>query len=169
MVKREEYEANVNVEPQTVEQEIEAAATFVEIEVNDSQNDLPNDSAEYAAEPIPSLADEQSATEPATPFDFVNSLVGTVIGKYKLTLKDWGKYASIYYRSCAICGFVFDDNHNVTAVKFMGTTLESRKSVTEHKIESLKDLLDIKDSVLRQIEFVNWWWNNPQATGGGAT
>jgi hypothetical protein len=169
VIGREEYEANV-VATQAVEPEIETAATLAEIEVNDRQSDLPNDSAEYAAEPIPPRAGEQSATETETaaPFDFVKSSVGEIIGKYKLTFKEWKKYASVYYRSAAIIGFVFDESHNITAVRFMGTTLETRKAVTEHKIENPSDLSGIMGFIRRQIEFVNWWWDNPQATSGGA-
>jgi hypothetical protein len=167
MIKREEYEANAAKESVTFCEmhkpdgchecpnryvcencdTKEAAVTFAEVEVNDCQNDLP--------------------TETVTPFDFVKFTVGGVVGKYKLTFKDWKTYASVYYRSAAIIGFVFDESHNITAVRFMGTTLETRKAVIEHKIENPSDLSGIMGFIRRQIEFINWWWDNPQATSGG--
>jgi hypothetical protein len=128
MIKREEYEANINTAPA-------ASAPTVEAD----------------------------APEITSPLDFVKSVVADVIGKYKLTFKDWTKYASVTYRSVMIIGFTFDDSKNITAVKFMGTTLETRKTVTEHKIETAADLHKVSAEIIRQIEFANYWWNIPKA------
>ena len=167
MIKREEYEANQpNAEQaQNITVETETVETFAEIEVSETPITA---EPEYQAEPIPPRSTEQTvAAAEISPFDFVKASAEPVAGRHKVTVKDWTKYASVYYRSCAICGLVFDENRNVTAVKFMGTTLESRKTITEHKIEKPSDLLDIKAFILLQIEFVNSWWNDSQAVKCG--
>lgn len=168
MVKRGEYEANmpgngqIQLGMEPVASTEEPAATFAEIEVTSGQPD--GAKPEYSPEPIPARPIVEAVSGPevtsiVNPFDFVKSAVEAVVGRYKLTYKEWKKYGSIYYRSCAICGFNLDDNGNVTAVKFMGTTLESRKTVTEREVKAAADWEYIRDSVLRQIAFVNEWWN----------
>ena len=181
MVKRKEYEANVAQEVAAVEttesnEIIEAVKdetdpavtlTFCEMHKPSGCHECPNRHiCEKCANEFQETAVAKT-TEIVAPLDFVQSIVGETIGKYKLTFKDWKTYASVYYRSAAICGFVFDEKKNITAVKFMGTAHETRKTITEIKIESQSDLDKIKDFILRQIEFVNWWWNNPTIKTGG--
>ncbi len=164
MIKRGEYEANMpdngqarldDMEPATSVEE--PAATFAEIEIG---SELPaSPEPEYTPEPIPARPASKEATTIENPFDFVKNAVSEATGRYKLTYKVWKNYGSIYYRSCAICGFVLDNNGNVAAARFMGTTLESRKTVTEREVKAETDWQYITETVLRQISFVNEWWN----------
>lgn len=63
----------------------------------------------------------------------------------------------INYRNCMVCSLVFDDSHAVTAVKFMGATLESRKKATAYEV---KDLNEYAGMITEQVEFIDWWWLN---------
>lgn len=167
MVKRGEYEANMPAggqiqlgEMEPVASVEEPAATFAEIEIAGDQHSVTE--PEYTAEPIPARPAVEAASNTDTtekPFDFIKAAVESVAGRYKLTYKEWKKYGSVYYRSCAICGFVLDDDGNITAARFMGTTLETRKTVTEREVKTSADWEYIKEAVRRQIEFVNEWWN----------
>lgn len=163
MVKRGEYEANmpgngqIQLGMDPVASTEEPAATFAEIEVTSGQPSGPE--PEYTAEPIPAKTSGNDTPAVEKPLDFIKAAVEVVVGRYKLTYKEWKKYGSVYYRSCAICGFVLDDSGNVTAARFMGTTLETRKTVTEREVKAAADWEYIRDSVLRQIAFVNEWWN----------
>ena len=63
----------------------------------------------------------------------------------------------INYRNCMVCSLVFDESHAVTAVKFMGATLESRKKATAYEA---KDLSEYASMISEQVEFIDWWWRN---------
>lgn len=157
MVKRGEYEANMPADGQGQLgiDFSDNSATFAEIEIPSGAT--VSAEPEYAPEPIPARPAFKTSTV-ENPFDFVKAAVADFTGRYKLTYKVWKKYGSIYYRSCAICGFVLDDDGNVTAARFMGTTLESRKAVTEVTVASSDDWQEVTESVLAQISFVNEWW-----------
>ncbi len=153
MVKRGEYEANMPADGQGQLgiDFSDTSATFAEIEIPASVE------PEAAPEPIPARPTVKTSTV-ENPFDFVKAAVADFTGRYKLTYKVWKKYGSIYYRSCAICGFFYDESGNVTAARFMGTTLESRKTFTEVTVASSGDWQEVTESVLNQIRFVNEWW-----------
>jgi hypothetical protein len=158
MVKRGEYEANVSDEFRQGQLRLdfsEVSEPFSEIEIASAQKS--DAQPEYLPEPIPARMESKTITV-EDPFDYVKSSVSEYLGRHKLTHKEWKNYASIYYRSCAVCGFVLDDNGNVAAARFMGTTFETRKTVTEFAVKTFDDWNKITESVLSQIRFVNEWW-----------
>lgn len=63
----------------------------------------------------------------------------------------------INYRNCMVCALVFDDDHVVTAIKFMGTTVESRK---KSELCEVKDLSEYADKISEQVVFIDQWWAN---------
>ncbi len=164
MIKRAEYEANMPDDSQAMLEEMDNASpveetttdTFAVIEIASDATDSVE--PEYSPEPVP----ERPATAPApaveNPFSFVKAAVESATGRYKLSYKVWKKYGSVYYRSCAVCGFALDDNGKVLAARFMGTTLESRKEVSVIWINSPEDWNLVTESVIAQIQFVNEWW-----------
>lgn len=56
-----------------------------------------------------------------------------------------------------VCALVFDDDHVVTAIKFMGTTVESRK---KSELCEVKDLSEYADKISEQVVFIDQWWAN---------
>lgn len=75
----------------------------------------------------------------------------------KVKLQVTKRAVLINYRNCMVCSLVFDDSHAVTAVKFMGATLESRKKATVYEA---KDLSEYAALISEQVEFIDWWWCN---------
>lgn len=164
MVKREEYEANITVAGATeTEEQIEAGKDKVDTDIKTTKSTKSNEKIEIIndkTDETNTITTESRDAEIRNLLDFVKSIVEKV-SKRKFTFKDWKTYASVYYRGAMICGFELDENKIVTSVKFMGTTHETRKTVNEIKIESQSDFDKIKDLILSQIEFINWWCDNP--------
>ena len=76
-------------------------------------------------------------------------------GKVKMQTVKHG--VLINYRNCMVCALVFDDDHVVTAIKFMGTTVESRKKSV---LCEAKDLSEYADKISEQVVFIDQWWAN---------
>ena len=87
----------------------------------------------------------------------------------KMYLQDFKKCALINYRNCAVCSLVFDENGAITAVRFMGTTVETRKKLSTYNIASLDELSAYKDKIVEQIKFIDWWYMQTPKTSAKAS
>lgn len=85
----------------------------------------------------------------------VSGMDGRDDGKVKMQTVKHG--VLINYRNCMVCALVFDDDHVVTAIKFMGTTVESRKKSV---LCEAKDLSEYADKISEQVVFIDQWWAN---------
>lgn len=85
----------------------------------------------------------------------VSGMDGRDDGKVKMQTVKHG--VLINYRNCMVCALVFDDDHVVTAIKFMGTTVESRK---KSELCEVKDLSEYADKISEQVVFIDQWWAN---------
>lgn len=100
---------------------------------------------------------------PSKPEDVALSVVKCIVSgmdgrddaKVKLQTVKHG--VLINYRNCMVCALVFDDNRTVTAIKFMGTTVESRKKSV---LCEVKDLSEYADKISEQVVFIDQWWEN---------
>ena len=85
----------------------------------------------------------------------VSGMGGRDDGKVKMQIVKHG--VLINYRNCMVCALVFGDDHVVAAVKFMGTTVESRKKSV---LCEAKDLSEYADKISEQVVFIDQWWTN---------
>lgn len=98
---------------------------------------------------------------PSKPEDIALSVVKCIVsgmdgrddGKVKMQTVKHG--VLINYRNCMVCALVFDDAHVVTAIKFMGTTIEGRKKSV---LCEAKDLSEYEDKIAEQVVFIDQWW-----------
>lgn len=152
VISRSEYEENVKAEAEVEEVKSEAIvpAGFWDIDAA---------TAELAERDRLNSVD----TTQSKPEDIALSVVKCIVsgmdgrddGKVKMQTVKHG--VLINYRNCMVCALVFDDDHVVTAVKFMGTTVESRKKSV---LCEAKDLSEYADKISEQVVFIDQWWAN---------
>lgn len=110
-------------------------------------------------------ADEKPSEEHSSPEDFyeiVKEIVAETGSKHyqKMYLQTCKKCASINYRNCTVCSLLFNKQGDVSEVKFMGTTADTRKKMSIYKLEHLSDLSAYKDKIAEQIEYIDLWYLN---------
>lgn len=66
----------------------------------------------------------------------------------------------VNYRNCMVCSLVFDDERTVAAIRFMGTTLDTRKQAT---VCEPADLRTYSDKIAEQVDFIDRWYAMPKA------
>lgn len=148
VISRSEYEENVKVEETKTEAIVPAGfwdidAAITELAERDRLNSVdmtlskPEDIALSVVKRI------------------VSGMDGRDDGKVKMQTVKHG--VLINYRNCMVCALVFDDDHVVTAIKFMGTTVESRK---KSELCEVKDLSEYADKISEQVVFIDQWWAN---------
>lgn len=95
-----------------------------------------------------------------TALDTVKAIVAGLGGKHakKVRLQETKKGTQIRYRNCTVCALVFDAEHTLTGIRFMGTTLET---VNEATICEPVSLSIYADKIIEQVAFIDWWWANP--------
>jgi len=151
-VSRAEYEAN------TAETEVvETEATVAEIETTCTALAVPfNLEALFTGTPSEG---ETSAEKPEdVALTAVKGIVsGMGLDEAKVKLQVLKHSVLVNYRNCMVCSLVFDENRAVTAIRFMGTTLETRKKVT---VCEPVDLRSYTDRISEQVTFIDWWWLN---------
>lgn len=87
----------------------------------------------------------------------------------KMYLQDFKKCALINYRNCAVCSLVFDESGAITAVRFMGTTVETRKKLSTYNIACLDELSAYENKIIEQINFIDWWYTQTAKTSAKAS
>ncbi len=110
-------------------------------------------------------SDEKTSEEHASPKDFfeiVKGIVSETGSKHyqKMYLQICKKCATIDYRNFMVCSLLFNKQGDVSEVKFMGTTADTRKKMLIYKLESLGDLLAYKGKIAEQIEYIDSWYLN---------
>jgi hypothetical protein len=150
VISRAEYEENVKAEVEEVKSEAIVPAGFWNLDAA-----------------ITELAERDRLNSvdmtPSKPEDVALSVVKRIVsgmdgrddGKVKMQTVKHG--VLINYRNCMVCALVFDDDHVVTAIKFMGTTVESRK---KSELCEVKDLSEYADKISEQVVFIDQWWAN---------
>lgn len=94
-----------------------------------------------------------------TALDTVKAIVAGLGGKHakKVRLQETKKGTQIRYRNCTVCALVFDAEHTLTGIRFMGTTLET---VNEATICEPVSLSTYRDMIVEQVAFIDWQWAN---------
>ncbi|MDR1572379.1 MAG: type I restriction enzyme HsdR N-terminal domain-containing protein [Clostridiales Family XIII bacterium] len=87
--------------------------------------------------------------------------------RYKLRLNKCKGFSAAYYRNCHLVSFVTNDAGDVVAIRVMGTTLQTRKSKSTYSIMGLDELANYSDVLYKHLEFINWWYLNPESETGG--
>ncbi|GHU56989.1 hypothetical protein AGMMS49975_21510 [Clostridia bacterium] len=155
-ISRTEYEANqpAEVEAITVEQTVIDTALF---------------ESASTAEVVETVAATEATREQGevetVAFDFVKSVIESTGSQYvnKMYLQNSKKCALINYRNCMVCSLVFDKENTVTAIRFMGATIETRKKASMFDFVGLDSLSEYKDAIVKQVEFIDWWYQNPKS------
>ena len=100
---------------------------------------------------VPSI--EESA------LDSVKAMMAGMDGKHssKVRLQATKKGVQVRYRNCAVCALVFDAEHVLTGIRFMGTTMET---VNEATVCEPAGLSTYADKIVEQVMFIDWWWAN---------
>lgn len=173
VISRAEYEAHtsdINSESPIVEvvsaPEAEESAQIAFEETPVSEAEVRDDFVEASpAEDVTSDIDTELDNEPISTeaaFDIVKGFVAETGSKHsqKMYLQNCKKCAAINYRNCTICSLIFNEHGAVSAVKFMGTTTDTRKKASVHKLDCLDDLSAYKDEITKQIEYVDEWYLN---------
>ena len=173
VISRKEYEANTTeqISMEAVEVEVPAA----EVETTETV---------FTAEPIEAPAEPESCTALVVPFnleaaiaelherkalesiapsieetalDTVKAIIAGMDGKHssKVRLQATKKGIQVRYR--AVCALVFDAEHVLTGIRFMGTTMET---VNEATVCEPAGLSTYADKIVEQVMFIDWWWAN---------
>lgn len=108
-------------------------------------------------------SDEKPVEEHASPEDFydiVKGIVSETGSKHyqKMYLQNSKKCSMVCYRNRIVCTLV-PDKCGSTKIKFMGTTPETRKKASLFSISNCDDLREYKDNIMKQIEFIDWWYS----------
>ena len=150
VVSRAEYEENVKAEVEEVKSEAIVPAGFWNLDA--AITELAERDRLNSVDMTPSKP-EDIALRVVT--CIVSGMDGRDDGKVKMQTVKHG--VLINYRNCMVCALVFDDDHVVTAIKFMGTTVESRK---KSELCEVKDLSEYADKISEQVVFIDQWWAN---------
>jgi hypothetical protein len=133
-----------------------------------------NDNAvEVTATPAPpeETAPETSQTSEssAKAFAIVKSIVESTGSKhrYKLKLNETNKYITVNYRNCSLLNLLKTANGSFDVARLHGTTLESRKQTATRDINGVNDIPSLRAEIIKQLEFIDWWYLNPKAETGG--
>lgn len=178
VISRKEYEANTTeqISMEAVEVEVPAA------EVETTETVFTAEPIEAPAEPetctalvVPfnlgaAIAElhERKALEnidmtvpsiEETALDTVKAIIAGMDGKHssKVRLQATKKGIQVRYRNCAVCALVFDAEHVLTGIRFMGTTMET---VNEATVCEPAGLSTYADKIVEQVMFIDWWWAN---------
>jgi hypothetical protein len=73
----------------------------------------------------------------------------------------------VNYRKCAVCAFPHDGNLEIKSVRFWGTSVEKRKNVSEFPLSGASAVSEFAPQIVKQLEFIDWWYLNPKAETGG--
>ena len=94
-----------------------------------------------------------------TALDTVKAIIAGMDGKHssKVRLQATKKGVQVRYRNCAVCALVFDAEHVLTGIRFMGTTMET---VNEATVCEPAGLSTYADKIVEQVMFIDWWWAN---------
>ncbi len=171
VISKAEYEANAAVvettETETVETVETAEATeaeTVETETTETTEATEAETVETEATETTETAAEaaESNTVEQTALAIVKSIIEATGSKHasKVRLQVTKHCVLINYRNCMICSLVFNADHAVTALRFMGDTLETRKKAWVYEYG---DLNAHKEEIIRQAAFIDWWYQNPTA------
>lgn len=98
-----------------------------------------------------------------TALDTVKAIIAGLGGKHakKVRLQETKKGTQIRYRNCTVCALVFDAEHNLTGIRFTGTSLET---VNEATICEPVGLFNYRDMIVEQVAFIDWQWANVSKT-----
>ena len=118
--------------------------------------DTPNDALQFTAEQL-------EATEA------VKTIIATTGSKHRYKVKTQlrKKYCVVNYRNCMVCSFPLVDNNDISSIRFMGTTVEKRKQLSEFPLSSAAAVGEFAPQIIKQLEFIDWWYLNPKAETGG--
>ena len=184
VISRKEYEANTT-EQMSIETTAAETVEAVEVEVPAAEVVAAEGETVYAAEPIEpetctalvvpfnleaAIAElhERKALEnieltvpsiEETALDTVKAIIAGMDGKHssKVRLQATKKGVQVRYRNCAVCALVFDAEHVLTGIRFMGTTMET---VNEATVCEPAGLSTYADKIVEQVMFIDWWWAN---------
>lgn len=185
VISRKEYEANTS-EQVSIEAVTETPATVeaVEIEVPAAEVEATETENVYTDEPIEApctalaipfdmdaaVAElrERKALEnidmtvpsiEETALETVKAIIAGMEGKHssKVRLQATKKGIQVRYRNCAVCALMFDAEHTLTGIRFMGTTMET---VNEATVCEPAGLSSYADKIVEQVVFIDWWWAN---------
>ncbi len=169
VISRAEYEAHTCETNNEIPDEtpaVETASTseaaeenvqiaFEEISVSeDVSNDSSSNDIVEADE-----ADSESANNDIA-FEIVKGIVKAAGNKNseKLCLQYSKKCDLVCYKNRVVCTFSFGKQGEITAVKFMGTTVETRKIPSIYTLHNCSELYKYREDILKQIEFIDLWY-----------
>jgi len=94
-----------------------------------------------------------------TALDTVKAIISGLGGKHakKVRLQETKRGTQIRYRNCTVCALVFNDEHTLTGIRFMGTTMETLNEATVYEPVGLSNY---RDMIVEQVAFIDWQWAN---------
>ena len=87
--------------------------------------------------------------------------------RYKVRFYPRKKHCEVAYRNCMVCSFPRGGDNAVTSIRFMGTMVEGRKQFTEMPLSDVAAVESFAPQIIKQLEFIDWWYLNPKAETGG--
>ena len=94
-------------------------------------------------------------------FDIVNSIVkdSNAEQKEKVCIHDRNGEVMINYRKCLVCAISLGDVGITGAIRFLGTSIKSRKKNSVFAFNGSSDLSSFKSEIIEQIKFIDGWYS----------
>ena len=128
---------------------VEIATTPLEENLSDTSNEAP----QFTAKQLKAIED-------------VKAIIATTGSKHRYKVKEYlrKKHCGVEYRRVTVCAFPFGDDNDISSIRFWGTTIEKRKQISEFPLLEVKDFAP---QIIKQLEFIDWWYLNPKPETGG--
>lgn len=164
VISKAEYEANaVEITEAAETTEVVENAEVIETTENmdASAEDFPKtEGADKSGEISNTAATAESEEIAKSALEIVKSIIAAADGCHsdKVRLQVKKNCTLINYRNCMVCSLTFGEDSKVTALKFMGATLETRKQASVYEYG---DLNSYAEEIIKQVDFIDWWYLNP--------
>jgi hypothetical protein len=66
-----------------------------------------------------------------------------------------------------VCAFPLGSNCEISSIRFWGTSVENRKKFSEFPLSGAAAVAEYAPDIIKQLEFIDWWYLNPKAETGG--
>lgn len=158
----ETTEVTETAETEEVNETAETTETTETTESADaSVEDFPKtEGTDKSAEISNTAATAESEEIAKSALEIVKSIIAAADGCHsdKVRLQVKKNCTLINYRNCMVCSLTFGEDSKVTALKFMGATLETRKQASVYEYG---DLNSYAEEIIKQVDFIDWWYLNP--------
>lgn len=165
VISRAEYEAHENeqaVGQETVDTNLEVINAQLTLE------EMRDEATVFDVDPTNNEEETVSAADPRTVGDVLLTIVKGIIEstgnknveKTRVQNTKTQRRLLVNYRNFMIFSIAFGENSEVTSIRFMGTTSETRKKANTFEFSSSADIGKYKDEIIKQVEFIDQWYLN---------